>query len=158
MIALLDRVILDVGPCLSWFEILLSSPFMPVKFLLRNQLIIHTIFNQSVSTLITSVLNSVSNRLATSSSLNSIFGPLICSFIRAIFFSSQHSCYVIRGGAFGIHQGRATLFARLWHCMWGRSPRGNNVTWLAFNHFLCYPQANWALLVLIPRWVILYMF
>ena len=29
---------------------------------------------------------------------------------------------------------------------------------LAFSHFLCYPQANWALLVLIPRWVVLYTF
>ena len=24
---------------------------------------------------------------------------------------------------------------------------------VAFNHFLCYPQANWALLVLIPGWM-----
>ena len=24
---------------------------------------------------------------------------------------------------------------------------------MAFNHFLCYPKAHWALLVLIPRWV-----
>ena len=24
---------------------------------------------------------------------------------------------------------------------------------LAFSHFLCYPQANWALLILIHRWV-----
>ena len=29
---------------------------------------------------------------------------------------------------------------------------------LAFSHFLCYPQANWALLVLIPGWVGLCMF
>ena len=28
----------------------------------------------------------------------------------------------------------------------------------AFSHFPCYPQANWALLVLIPRWVDLCMF
>ena len=40
MIALLERVILDVGPCLSWLQILLSSPFLPVRFLLRNQLIV----------------------------------------------------------------------------------------------------------------------
>ena len=38
MIALLDRVILDVGPCLSWLQILLSSPFLFVRSLLRNQL------------------------------------------------------------------------------------------------------------------------
>ena len=40
MIALLDRVILDVGPCLSWLWILLSSTFLPIKFLLRNRLIV----------------------------------------------------------------------------------------------------------------------
>ena len=39
MKALLDRVILDVGPCLSWLQILLSSP-LPARFLLRNQLIV----------------------------------------------------------------------------------------------------------------------
>ena len=38
MIALLDRAILDVGPCLSWLQILLSNTFLPVK--LRNQLIV----------------------------------------------------------------------------------------------------------------------
>ena len=38
MIALLDTVILDVSPCLSWLGILLSSPFFPIRSLLRNQL------------------------------------------------------------------------------------------------------------------------
>ena len=32
MIALLDRIILHVGPCLSWLQILLSSPFLPGTF------------------------------------------------------------------------------------------------------------------------------
>ena len=40
MIALLDTVILDVGPCLSWLWILLSRPFLPVRFLLRNPQIV----------------------------------------------------------------------------------------------------------------------
>ena len=40
MIALLDRVILDVGLCFSSLRILLASPFLPAKFLLRNQLIV----------------------------------------------------------------------------------------------------------------------
>ena len=31
-------------------------------------------------------------------------------------------------------------------------------TWPAFSCFLSYPQANWALLVLIPRWVVLCIF
>ena len=26
-------------------------------------------------------------------------------------------------------------------------------SWPAFSHFLCYPQANWAFLVQIPRWL-----
>ena len=34
--ALLDRVILDVGPCLSWILILLFSPFLPARFLWIN--------------------------------------------------------------------------------------------------------------------------
>ena len=38
LIASLDRVILDVGPCLSWLQILLSSPLLPARFLLTNQL------------------------------------------------------------------------------------------------------------------------
>ena len=29
MTALLDKVVLEVGPCLSWLQILLSSPFLP---------------------------------------------------------------------------------------------------------------------------------
>ena len=40
MIALLDRVILDVGPCLSLPQILLASPFLPLRFLFTNQLVV----------------------------------------------------------------------------------------------------------------------
>ena len=32
--------LLDVGPCLSWLWLLLSSPFLLARFLLRNQLIV----------------------------------------------------------------------------------------------------------------------
>ena len=38
ILALLDRVILDVGPCFLWLQILLSSLFLPGSLLLRNQL------------------------------------------------------------------------------------------------------------------------
>ena len=31
-------------------------------------------------------------------------------------------------------------------------------SWMAFSHFPCYPQAKWALLVLIPMWIGLCMF
>ena len=42
------------------------------------------------------------------------------------FFLSWHTCYAVRDGASGNHQGRATHVTALWHCMWGRSQRGNN--------------------------------
>ena len=87
-----------------------------------------------MSILITSVLNSASDRLALSLSLSSIFGALICPFIWAIyFFLSWQACYLVRGGALGIHQGGATPLAVLWCCMWGRGQRGNNATCLALG-------------------------
>ena len=43
------------------------------------------------------------------------------------FFLSGYTCYVVRGGALGIHQGRATHSAALWWCGWGRGLRENNV-------------------------------
>lgn len=39
--------------------------------------------------------------------------------------------------------------------MWERGLRGNNATCSALHHFPHSPQANWALVVLIPRWVVL---
>ena len=63
-----------------------------------------------------SVLNSASDRLAIFSLLSSIFGALICSFIWAIFLL-RCTCYIIKGRALGISQGRATQVAALWHCM-----------------------------------------
>ena len=114
----------------------------------------------SVSILITSVLNCASHRLAITLLLSCIFsGALICSFIWAIFLCvCRWACYIVRGRALGVHQGRATQVAVLWHCRWGRGPRGNSATCSTlpvFSHFPCCPQANWALLVLIPRWVVL---
>ena len=40
--------------------------------------------------------------------------------------------------------------------MWGRGAKGNGAllcSLLAFSDFPCYPQANWAPLVMIPEWV-----
>ena len=54
---------------------------------------------------------------------------MIYSFIWAIYFLSWCTCYIVRGGAIGIHQGGATHIVVLWCCMWGRGPRGNNVTY-----------------------------
>ena len=41
------------------------------------------------------------------------------------FFLSWGTCYVMRGGALGVHQGGAT-HSVLWCCLWGRNPRRNN--------------------------------
>ena len=110
-----------------------------------------------MSVLITSVLNCASDRLAISLLLHCIFsGSLICSFIWAMFFCLTcllHS----KGWSLRCSPG------------WG-NPRGCVVMlyvgkgsereqWYllcsipAFSHFPHYPQANWALLVLIPGWV-----
>ena len=73
---------------------------------------------------------------------------------------SQHACYILRGGTFGICQGGAThITAIVVLCVREGSKReqchllGSQ---LAFSNFLYYPQANWALLVLIPQRVGLY--
>ena len=62
-----------------------------------------------VSILVTSVWNSALDGLPLSSLLSYIFsGALICSFIWAIFFCLSVDCYVVRGRALDIRQGRTT--------------------------------------------------
>ena len=112
----------------------------------------------SVNILLTSALTSASDRLAIASLVSSFSGALISfSFILAHLLC-------LRGGALGIRQGRATLFAALWSCMWGRSQRRNNVacsvliplsvTSLAsqkwFVPFRCYLQVGGFVLILGP--------
>ena len=122
----------------------------------------------SVSFLITSVLNCASDRLAISSSLSCVFsGALICSFLWAIyFFLSWWACY-IRGTALGIYQDGVTLVAALWCCMWGRGPTGSNgacstlcqfsVTFLATHNqigpFWCWFPGGWACVCSRTLWV-----
>ena len=53
-------------------------------------------------------------------------------------FLSWHACYIVRGGALGICQGGATCITILWHCMWGRGPRRNNVSGLFFFFSIGY--------------------
>ena len=80
-----------------------------------SSFILHPYSIITVSFLVASVLNSASDRLANFSLLNCIFsGALFCSFIWAIFFLSQHACYVVRGGALGIYLGGATHLTALW--------------------------------------------
>ena len=90
-----------------------------------SSFILHLYSVSSVSILITSVLNSASDRLAISSFFFWSFD---------FFFHLGHislpwcTCYIVRGRALGIHQGGATQVAVLWLCMWRRDPRGNNAT------------------------------
>ena len=73
------------------------------------------------------------------------FGPV---------FFSWRSPNVVRGRGLGVHQGRATHVAALWCCVWGGGVWEGTVPLALltaiFSHFSCYPQANWAILVLIP--------
>ena len=48
-------------------------------------------------------------------------------------FLSCSTCYVVKDGALGICQGRATNITAFRCCMWRRGPRGNNATCLAFS-------------------------
>ena len=55
---------------------------------------------------------------------------------------SRQACYIVRGGALGIHQGRATHLAALWRCMWGRGQRGINTTCLTLPGFQSLPSLS----------------
>ena len=97
----------------------------------------------SVSILITNVLNWASDMLAISSSLCCIFFLEFWSVLSfGPFFLSWHTCYVVRGRALGICQGRATQVTVLWHCMWVRGQRGNNAA--------CSLSASFQSLPLLP--------
>ena len=78
----------------------------------------------SVSILITSVLNSASDRLAISSLLNSFSGVLMFFHLGCVSLS-QCACYVVRGRALGIGQGEETHFSAL---NVGEGLRRNNAT------------------------------
>ena len=118
----------------------------------------------SVSTMISNVLNSASDRLAISSPLNVVFFLelwSVLSFGPYFFCLFWHTCYIVMASVLGICKSRATLFAALWHCMWGRGPRGNNATYSALGSFQSFsplPTSKLALLMLIPGPVGLCMF
>ena len=136
-------------PCIFFF-ISLHITFISSFILQLNSI-------SSVSILITSVLNSASDRLATSSLLSCIFsGALTCSFIWAIFFVP---------GCLLSSKGWSLRCSPVWgnprHCVValcvGEGSEREQWRLLCslpdFSHFPWYPQANWALLVLIPKWV-----
>ena len=99
----------------------------------------------SVSILITSVLNPASDRLTICSLFSYIFsGVLIYSFIWAIYFLSPSACYIVRGGASGVHQGEATHIAGLCALYVGREVLEGRMLLAQLSAGFHYPQANWA--------------
>ena len=80
----------------------------------------------SVSILITSVLSSVSERLGYLFVAYLFFWSFDLFFHLGHLSLSPRTCYVVRGGALGIRQVRATHVTVLWRSMWGRGQRGNN--------------------------------
>ena len=96
----------------------------------------------SLSILITSVLNSASDRLSISLLLSSFSGLFNLFFHLGHISLSWHTCYVVREGALGSCQGEATHFATLW----GRGQRGNNATCWALSLFQLLsplPASEW---------------
>ena len=91
-------------PCIFFFILLFTS------FTFSS--ILQPYSTISVSILITSVLNSASDRLAISLSLSSFFG--FWSVLSFGPYLSWCSCYTVRGGAIGICQGGATHVTVLW--------------------------------------------
>ena len=111
-----------------------------------------------MSILITSVLNCTSDMLAVSLLPSCIFsGALICSFIWAIFFFlSWRICY-IKGWSLRCSPGQGNPRRFVVMLYVGEGTEREQCRFLCslpdFSHLLCYPQAKWTLLVLIPRWV-----
>ena len=113
----------------------------------------------TVSILITSVLNSASDRLAISLHRLVLFfsGAFICSFIWSNFYFVLVHLFCHKGWSLRYSPGPGNWGSRVVALYLGEGSKREQ--WClfsflpAFSHFLCYPQANWALLVLIPRWV-----
>ena len=99
-----------------------------------------------MSILITRLLNSASDRLSVFLLLSYFFLGFDLFFHLGHIALSWCTCYRARGGAFGIQRGRATLFAALGHCLWGRGQRGDNASGSCptFHHFPHFPQVDCA--------------
>ena len=61
---------------------------------------------------------------------------------------SWHTCYVLRGRALSICQGRTSQVAVLWCCMWGRGQRGNNAACSALTPLLVTSPITYKQIVL----------
>ena len=72
------------------------------------------------------------------------------------FFFRLGASVTLRGGALGVPRGGVTL---LLHCDAVRGGGAEREQWRTlhspadFNLSLCYPQSNWAPLVLVPEWM-----
>ena len=85
------------------------------------------------------------------------------AILALLFFHLGHFFFVLarllhkQGGALGVHQGGVMLVTALCCCMWGRGQGGAMapapLSPPDFSHSLCYPQSNWAPLVLVSEWV-----
>ena len=111
-----------------------------------------------MSVLITSVLNCASDRLAISSWLSCIFsGALKCSVIWAIFFGGGpwRVCY-LKGRSLRCSPGHGNAGRWSLCCDAVSGGGAEREQWCPvpsppdFNLSLCYPQSNWAPLVLVP--------
>ena len=110
----------------------------------------------SVSILITSVLNSASDRLTISSLHSSFSGVLISFFIWAVFFVLVH-LLCSKGPSFRYLPGWDKSLCYIVVLYVGEGSEREQCHLLgshsAFSHFPRYSQVNSTLLVLIPGWV-----
>ena len=150
---------------LIWVPVSFPSLLVPCTFSFISLFIAFTFSSNlqpystnSVSILITSVLNCASDRLAISSSLSCIFFWSFDLFFHLGHFFFVWACQLCsKGWNLRYWPGRGNPCSCVVVLPVGEGSEREQChllcSGLAFSHFLCYPQANWALLVLIPRWV-----
>ena len=114
-----------------WVQVYFPSLLVPCTFSFIS-LFIAFIFSSnlqpnstnSVSFLITSVLNCASDRLAISSLLSCIFFWGFDLFFHLGHFFFLGAPVTESDGALGVHRGGVMLVAALWCCTWGRGREG----------------------------------
>ena len=75
--------------------------------------------------------------------LSSFWGSFDLFFHLGHISLSWCTCYIVRAGALSICRSGVTHFNALWHCLWGRGQRGNNVACSAFaSHSVTSPATH----------------
>ena len=130
----------------SFLQFTVGSLYIFLYFTLHS---IHTSFNlylysiMSVSILITSVLNSASDKLTVSSPLSSFSGILIYSFIWAIFLCLGVQLFHCKGQSLKYSPGQGNPFPCVMTLNVGDGSEREQYHLLGphptFSHFLCYP-------------------